>query len=248
MSDVQEPCGPFRWPSVLQVRTPGTTIRKTGAYIGYAGYASVLAVVRIAGVAPASLVALVTGIDPQRTRLLLKQFLVMRLVHRAGWHRPTGRGIDLPLYAFGDGEDAPARPTADGRPMPHADFRPRIERRVLQFASVCHAMTDEPACMQKLEHESGVCMPRLSELLAHMTSPAVRIAHIGAWQARPGQPGGPPMKAYMMGFRKCDANRPKPRGRTLRDERRMLESRLAKPMWKQMTKTLASVNQPRSNA
>ena len=217
--------------SALRVKHDGDKQRRSGAYIGFSGYASILACTKT----PVTdvQVAEITGIGQPCVRRLLKQFHALRLIHRVGWELPK-HGFDKPIYALGPGEDVPTRMAANGKPMPHADFRPRLQERVVAFASVIHAL-DQPMTLAELEAQSGVFGSRLSELTRHLMRPEVRLIRICAWQRRQA-PGGRPVRVLEYGPDQRDAPRPRLiKSKAARDRARR---HILRPHWDQMVMTL----------
>ena len=113
--------------------------QRCGAYLGYAGYASILACTRDPVTARELAERLAVG--RLEMRRILKAFHAMRLVHVHGWMKPHKNGIDVPAYQIGDKPDVPARVTANGKPMPHADFVPKLKPKMLSFGAMMHAPT-----------------------------------------------------------------------------------------------------------
>lgn len=199
---------------------------RIGAYIGFAGYASVLACTKTARTDLE--VSEITGIRHAQTRRLLKQFLSLRLIHRVGWQKRP-HGLDAPIYLIGPGENAPASLTVDGRPMPYADHRHRLQARVVAFASLIHALED-PMTLGELERQSGIVGGRLSDLTRHLLHPDIRLIHVCAWQRRDGAPGGAPMRVMRYGPDMPDARRPRPNEAVKRAVKRAQKD-IHKPAW-----------------
>ena len=199
---------------------------KCGAYLGYAGYASILACTREPVTARELAERLAVG--RLEMRRILKAFHAMRLVHVHGWMKPHKNGIDVPVYQIGDKPDMPARVTANGKPMPHADFVPKLRPKMLSFGALLHALR-EPRTLDDLERESHITRSTLAPLLRHMKRPGLRLVHIHGWAPR-ADGYGPPSRLFMAGGNN-DAPRPKPRGR---NPRRNITRDIQRPAWGSM--------------
>lgn len=190
------------------------TKQRAGAYIGFQGYATILATIKTqAMTVPA--IASITGVNESKLRRLMKEFLALRLVHREGWHKPT-RGCHLPMYRQGDGDDAPIPMTPKGKPQPYHDFKPSLAPRVVAFGSLVQVLASGPVSKSTLMQQSGISMSRISELLAHMRKPEIRLVNIAAWERR--RDGcGPPTALFKLNPDAKDAQRLKPIGRQVCD-------------------------------
>ena len=220
--------------SLFTLLKPATgTRQRTGAYIGYRGYTVILAILKKPGTADH--VATTTGAGHSGIRRLLKQFHALRLIHCVGWVQPS-HGFPAPIYLLGDGPDAPAPLTRAGQPMPHCDFKPRLQRNVVAFASLIHAMAEEiPAA--KLVVESGMAASRMRELLAFMRRPEIRLVHIAAHEKMRAT-GGPLVRLYRWNPDARDAVAPKSDKTKHHRQRNMRRRDIVRSPWAQMTLTL----------
>lgn len=227
----------------LLKRKPG--VRKwSGAYLGYRGYAVILAILKRPGTSDH--VAATTGAGAQGMRVLLKQFNALRLIHRVGWVHPKS-GFPAPIYKLGEGEDAPAPLTADGRPMPHCGHRPALRRNVVAFASLIHAMADESRAT-KLAVESGMSESRMRELLAFMRKPEIKLIHIAAYDPG-GRLGGKAAALYQYAPDTRDAQPPRPQQRQREKQRDFRRRDIVRDQWSQTVlglKRIAGIVQPRA--
>jgi hypothetical protein len=205
--------------------------KRTGAYLGYRGYAVILAILKRPGTPDH--VATTTGAGMPGIRRLLRQFHTLRLLHIVGWVKPSN-GFPAPIYKLGEGIDEPAPLTRAGQPMPHCGRAPRMQRNVVAFASLIHALAEEtPAA--KLAIQSGMAASRLRELLQYMRRPEIRLVHIAAYEPQ-GRLGGPAVRLYQYNPGASDARYQKPRKHTRSRAPRLRD--LARDPWAQMTLTL----------
>lgn len=202
--------------------------RRAGAYIGYNGYATLLACLKT----PRTYVevAEITGVYAPKLRRLLKQFHAMRLIHRHGWFKPS-HGCDIPIFALGDGQDAPIPLTKAGKPQPYQDHKPKLCPRVVAFASLVHALKMGASSMATLQHESGFSQP-LSTLLSHMRSPAIRLVTVTGYQRR-SDGSGPWIALYEWLPDGKDAKRPGPQTPERKREMDRVRRAIGRQAWVQ---------------
>lgn len=215
----------------LRVAKEGARPRRSGAYIGFAGYATILACLKQPRTDVE--VADITGIWQGGVRSLLKQFHALRLIHRVGWVRPSGRGFDKPVYLLGRGDDVPAKLTQAGGAMPFADFKPRLQERVITFASLVHAL-EHPITLADLAAQSGVYGSRLSEITRHMMSAPVRLIFICGYETVTLKGGGT-ARILQYGPDRRDVRKPPTACRITRERRRR---DIRRPQWDQLVMSL----------
>lgn len=206
-----------------------------GAYIGMLGYATLLAQFKTPQSATAAGAAL--GIARTKSTCLAKQFNALGLLHRVGWERPSVRGFDQAIYLLGPGPDAPARMTRSGKPMPHADFVPPINDKVMKFARFMAAI-QEPRTRQQIIDLVGLSPSRCTALLAHLRSKPIRLAYVSG-HTEPSRVNGHSMEEICYGPDRRDV--PKPRIDNRRDRKNAAtraRHRLKMDPWKGMIVSL----------
>ena len=176
---------------------------RSGAYLGYSALATILSVLREEKTPQAA--SDITNVGLPRMRLLLKQFLDLGVVDRVGWEFPT-HGYAAPVYRMGSGLQVPAPKMPNGMPQTLADFRPRLQPRIVAFCSLVQALR-HGGSLTEIAHQSGVAAGRLSDVVKHMH--ALRLVHISGWDR---SPVGPVWRLWAWGSG-VDVRRPKCRPR-----------------------------------
>lgn len=150
---------------------------KTGAYIGFKALTIILWRLKTAKHTPQRLCEL-TGTSLRLMRCLLKQLLELQLVDRVGWE-PVAHGFPAPIYRAGEGERVPAPLNHKGLPQAYADFKPRLQPRVVAFASAIQSIQLGASSLNDICHESGLAPSRASVLLRELH--ARKMVHVAGW-------------------------------------------------------------------
>lgn len=151
--------------------------KRSGAYIGFRALTIILWRLTAAKHTPQRLAEL-TGISVTRVRCILKQLLELQIVDRVSWEK-AAHGFPAPIYRAGSGERVPAILNHRGEPQAYADFKPRLQPRVVAFASFVQAIQLGPSSLSRICHESGLVSSRASELIRGLHER--KLIHVAGW-------------------------------------------------------------------
>lgn len=137
-----------------------------------------------------------------------------KLVHISGWVQDCVSGPQSAVWSAGNGIDAPRPPGVYARTR---RFEPRTEMRA--FVNVMEALK-EPITAKQLAEDSGVGYDAICPLIAHMRK--LHLIYIAAWdQTLSVQP----VAMFKLGHKR-QADRPQPRGDSMRNHQRAETLRL----------------------
>lgn len=170
--------------------------------LGWRGYATVYAQL-LDEPATAMDMAERMGVSRQTMGRVLDRLCMAGMAHRCEWVSPRYRSKTVPLYAAGEGVDAPAPAHHRGRIQARHNARPEVAA----FARIM-VLLRAPITRSDIMEQTGCSATNLRALIEHCRS--LGLVRVAAWdKTQPGKPAA----MFCIG-EGPDAERPRPRSRS----------------------------------
>lgn len=175
--------------------------RRDGKKLGWRGYASILRYLQRVAATP-QMVAKKFDAQEQTVRRVLYRMHDLGAIHVQEWRQLAAKGLHVPVWAYGPGEDAP-RPASQPSRRPQTLDRTNALPELVQTLHMLRLLEAEPLGKVELAARCGSQHSNVTKFVNHCHR--IGLLRIADWSVR--LHGGRRAALYGLG---CKADAPKP--------------------------------------